>query len=139
VTARFEARVYYEDTDAGGIVYHARYLAFAERARTEALRAAGVPHDQLSTQYGLIFVVRRVEMDYWAPARLDDVVVVTTRTLAVGGASVRLRQEFAVGGTAIGVLDVRLACVGRADGRPARMPERWRGALAAGVAGTVVE
>ena len=69
-------RVYYEDTDAGGIVYHASYLRFAERARTEALRDAGVPHDELVAQFGLIFVVRRVEMDYLRPARLDDSLIV---------------------------------------------------------------
>ena len=57
---QLKLRVYYEDTDAGGVVYHARYLAFAERARTEALREAGVPHDELVTQFGLIFVVRRL-------------------------------------------------------------------------------
>jgi acyl-CoA thioester hydrolase len=81
-------RVYYEDTDAGGIVYHARYLAFAERARTEALRQAGVPHAELVEGYGLIFVVHRVEMDYLRPARLDDELTVTTGPWALGAATV---------------------------------------------------
>ena len=122
-------RVYYEDTDAGGIVYHARYLAFAERARTEALRTAGVPHDELVEGYGLLFVVRRAEMDYLRPARLDDEVVVTTGPWVLGAATVEVRQGFAVAGEAIGSLLVKLACVRRADGRPARIPDRWRDAL----------
>ena len=113
MTQPFSARVYYEDTDAGGVVYHARYLAFAERARTEALRDAGVPHDELATQHGLIFVVRRVEMDYWRPARLDDLLVVTTQTVALGGASLTVRQGFAVGDVRIGTLQAKLACVAR--------------------------
>ena len=132
MTHRHEIRVYYEDTDAGGIVYHARYLAFAERARTEAMRAGGAAHDELATRHGLIFVVRRAEMDYLRPARLDDQLVVTTRTVALGGASLRVRQDCAVGESPIGVLQVKLACIRQADGRPARIPDPWRGALAAG-------
>ena len=131
---RLKLRVYYEDTDAGGIVYHARYLAFAERARTEALRQAGVPHDELVTQFGLIFVVRRIEMDYLRPVRLDAEVIVETGPWALGAATVDVRQRFAVAGEdAAGVetgrLRVGLACVRLSDGRPARIPQRWRDAL----------
>jgi len=122
-------RVYYEDTDAGGIVYHARYLAFAERARTEALRQAGVPHPELADGYGLIFVVHRVEMDYLRPARLDDELVVTTGPWALGAATVEVRQVFTAANGKVGSLLVKLACVRRADGRPARIPDRWRAAL----------
>ena len=132
MTHRLAVRVYYEDTDAGGIVYHARYLAFAERARTEAMRAGGAAHDELATQHGLIFVVRRVEMDYWRPARLDEVVEITTATQAMGGASLVVRQDFAVGERRIGALTVKLACIRQADGRPARIPGRWHAALAGG-------
>ena len=131
---RLKLRVYYEDTDAGGVVYHARYLAFAERARTEALREAGVPHDELVTQFGLIFVVRRIEMHYLRPVRLDAEVVVTTGPWALRAASVEVRQDFAVLGKQVaseqtGRLVVGLACVGAASGRPARIPQRWRDAL----------
>ena len=126
---RLKLRVYYEDTDAGGIVYHARYLAFAERARTEALREAGVPHDELVTQFGLIFVVRRVEMDYLRPVRLDAELVVETGPWALGGATVDVRQRFAVGGQETGRLRIGLACIRVGDGRPARIPARWRDAL----------
>ena len=122
-------RVYYEDTDAGGIVYHARYLAFAERARTEALRQAGVPHAELVEGYGLIFVVHRVEMDYLRPARLDDELVVTTGPWALGAATVEVRQVFTAADEKVGSLLVKLACVRRDDGRPARIPDRWRAAL----------
>ena len=79
-------RVYYEDTDAGGVVYHATYLRFAERARTEALRDAGIPHAELLERFTLMFVVRRIEVDYLRPARLDDLLIVVTEPLAVGGA-----------------------------------------------------
>ena len=123
-------RVYYEDTDAGGIVYHARYLAFAERARTEALREAGVPHADLASGHGLSFVVRRAEIVYLRPARLDDELVVVTGPWAMGGASVSMQQRFEVDGQAVAALDIKLACVRQADGRPARIPDRWRTALA---------
>ena len=129
---RLTLRVYYEDTDAGGIVYHARYLAFAERARTEALRQAQVPHDELVTQFGLFFVVQRIEMDYLRPVRLDAEVVVETGPWALGGARVEVGQRFVVGGDETGRLRVALACVRAADGRPARIPQRWRKALTPG-------
>ena len=75
---RYTLRVYYEDTDAGGVVYHANYLRFAERARTEALRDLGLPHADAGERIGLMFVVRRVEVDYLRPARLDDSLTVVT-------------------------------------------------------------
>ncbi len=128
----FALRVYYEDTDAGGIVYHASYLRFAERARTEALRALGVPHAELAELCGLIFVVRRIKVDYLRPARLDDALAVTTRVASLAGAAVGLVQEIRCeGGDATLVrLEVDLAAVRRGDGRPARLPPRWREALA---------
>ena len=124
-----ELRVYYEDTDAGGVVYHARYLAFAERARTEALRALGVPHEALVRNEGLIFVVRRIKMDYLRPARLDDLLTVVTEPIEIGAATAALRQDFTVGGQAVASMDVQLACVRGSDGRPVRIPARWRVAL----------
>ena len=128
-TFRLNLRVYYEDTDAGGIVYHARYLAFAERARTEALREAGVPHYRLVTQFGLIFVVRRLEMDYLRPVRLDAELIVQTGPWTLGAATVDVRQGFESDGQEIGRLRVGLACVRLADGKPARIPPPWRAAL----------
>ncbi len=129
MTYRLNLRVYYEDTDAGGIVYHARYLAFAERGRTEALRQAGVPHDELVTHFGLIFVVRRIKMDYLRPVRLDAELVVETGPWALGGATIDVQQRFVVAGQETGRLSAGLACIRTADGRPARIPPRWREAL----------
>ena len=127
---RLSLRVYYEDTDAGGIIYHARYLAFAERARTEALREAGVPHAELASGHGLSFVVRRVEIVYLRPARLDDELVVVTGPWVMGGASVVVQQRFEATGQDVAASNIELACVRQADGRPARIPDRWRAALA---------
>jgi len=128
----YGCRIYFEDTDAAGVVYYANYLKLAERARTEALRELGVPHAEMTQQYGLIFMVRRAKLDYLRPARLDDSLVVVSRALAVGAASVELRQTFfrsEDAATTLVVADVLLACVRLSDMRAARMPARWRAAL----------
>jgi acyl-CoA thioester hydrolase len=127
---RYQVRVYYEDTDAGGVVYHASYLRFAERSRTEALRDLGIPHAALLARFSLMFMVRRVEVDYLRPARIDDLLSIDTEVLAVGGASAELRQT--IRGPAGDCAALRLACV-RTDGgnKPGRLPPRWRGVLQA--------
>jgi acyl-CoA thioester hydrolase len=125
----YHLRVYYEDTDAGGVVYHANYLKFAERARTEALRDAGHPHADMTATHGLFFMVRRAKLDYLAPARLDDQLTVTTRVLYLRGASVALSQVISRDGTHLAEAEILLACVRAQDARPARIPERWRQAL----------
>ena len=127
---RYAVRVYYEDTDAGGVAYHATYLRFAERARTEALRDAGIPHAELVRRFALMFVVRRLEVDYLCPARVDDSLTVITEPLAVGGATVTLRQDVRGPDGPCAVLTVRLACVRTGEGRPGRLPPRWRAVLA---------
>src|ERR1700691_3259897 len=86
-------RVYYEDTDAGGIVFYANYLKFFERARTEWLRACGVDQRKLADSDGVLFVVKRTALDYSAPARLDDVIHVISRIQRLGRASVDFHQE----------------------------------------------
>ncbi len=116
-THRLHLRIYYEDTDAAGMVYHARYLAFAERGRAELLRDAGVPHDELVRDEGLIFVVRRIKIDYLRPARLDDVLTVTTEPIELGAALAVLRQDFAVGEREGGA-DGRATGLRAGDGRP---------------------
>src|ERR1700677_4981875 len=88
----FPIRIYYEDTDAGGIVYHANYLKFAERGRTELLRALGLDHRKVLADHNLILVVRHVEIDYRAPARLDDSLEVRTETMSIGNTSIGLKQ-----------------------------------------------
>lgn len=132
-THRHPVRVYFEDTDAGGVVYHASYLRMAERARTESLRDAGLPHAHLMGQHGLVFVVRRVAIEYLAPARLDDLLEVFTRVVRLGGASVTLEQLVRRDGLAVAALDVALVCLRLDNGRPSRIPQPWRDVLGGGV------
>jgi acyl-CoA thioester hydrolase len=126
---RFSLRVYYEDTDAAGIVYYANYLKFAERARTEMLRLVGFEQEALRKTTGRVFAVRHCSADYLAPARLDDELVVETRLTSLGGASLEVAQQIGCGGRTLVRLALRLACLG-ADGRPARLPQALRAALA---------
>ena len=128
---RYGLRIYFEDTDAGGLVYHANYLHFAERARTEALRAMGLPHSEMMRQHGIIFVVRRVELDYQRPARLDDWLTIETKTVSVGGASVRLSQRVKRGEETLVVVDLTLVSLRLQTGRAERIPAPWRVALTA--------
>ena len=121
-------RVYYEDTDAAGIVYYANYLKFAERARTELLRLLGVEQDRLRRETGLAFAVKRCGIEYFQPARLDDELLVESRLLSLGGASLELEQRVKRGTVELALLLVRIACLGR-DGRPARLPPALRAAL----------
>ncbi|MGZ9097883.1 MAG: tol-pal system-associated acyl-CoA thioesterase [Micavibrio sp.] len=118
-------RVYYEDTDAGGIVFYANYLKFAERGRTEMLRAAGYENKALMDEQDILFVVRRVEADYLAPARLDDILTVKTGILELKNASFSVRQSIFCHEVLICSLDVILVCVTK-DARPVRMPEFMR-------------
>ena len=128
---RYPIRVYYEDTDAGGVVYHATYLRYAERARTEALRDLGIPHSELVERFTLMFMVRRIEVDYVRSARLDESLTVVTELLAVGGATMLLRQDIQGEGGSCATLAVKLACVQAGGNKPGRIPARWRTALAA--------
>lgn len=122
-------RVYYEDTDAAGMVYYANYLRYAERGRTELLRQAGFGHRDIAERYGLAFVVRDCRVAYRRPARLDDLIEVRSRLTDMAGASFAADQRLARDGTELARLEVRLACLA-ADGRPARIPEAVRRALA---------
>ena len=126
---RFAVRVYYEDTDAAGVVYHANYLQFAERARTEMLRERGLAQSQLSKELGIFFVLRRCTVDFLAPARLDDHLLVTTRLLDLRGASLDLEQVVARDGLELVRLSVKLACMS-GDGRAVRLPISVRAILA---------
>ncbi len=121
----FELRVYYEDTDAGGIVYHASYLRFAERARTEMLREAGFEHAKLLKETGVAFAVRNLAIQYVAPARLDDLLTVTTETVSVSGARLALLQKILRGDDMLAELRLDLACINGA-GRAVRLPEGVR-------------
>lgn len=121
----FPVRVYYEDTDAGGIVYHANYLRFAERARTETLRELGVPHAELVRDCNLMFVVRRAKLDYVRPARLDDSLDVVTEPLRLRAAAVTLRQDIRDAHGSCVVVEIELACVALNAPHPVRIPPRW--------------
>ena len=125
----YPVRVYYEDTDAAGLVYYANYLRFAERARTEMLRRLGIGQERLRAESGLIFVVRRCAADYLLPARLDDDLVIVTRLTALGGASLDLDQKVRRGGDTLVRLVFQIACVNQ-SGRPHRLPAALRAALA---------
>lgn len=125
---RFSIRVYYEDTDAAGVVYYANYLKFAERARTEWMRLVGMGHVELGEKTGAAWAVRRCEIDYLRPARLDDEIEVDTRIVALGGASADIEQIARREDVELARLALRLALVTPA-GRPARLPSRLRAAL----------
>ena len=126
----FPVRVYYEDTDAGGVVYHASYLRFAERARTEMLRGLGFDHAALRDRHGLAFAVRRCEAEFVRPARLDDLLEVRTRPGPVSGAAFWLVQDVVRGGDVLVAMRLRLVCV-RASGRAARLPAALRASVSA--------
>lgn len=128
---RLQLRVYYEDTDAGGVVYHANYLKFAERGRTELLRARGLDHPRLRLEYGAAFVVRRCVAEFLRPARLDDLLTVVTVPRACEGARLVLDQTIEGEAGPLVRLEVTLALVG-ADLRPRRLPGPLRDAFAAG-------
>jgi acyl-CoA thioester hydrolase len=130
-------RVYYEDTDAGGIVFYANYLKFFERARTEWLRSCGIEQERLANEMGAVFIVRSTAVDYRAPARLDDVIQVTSRTERIGRASVDFSQEAWRDGTLLATGTIRVGCVDRAALRPAAIPAPVLAALRRGAqAGT---
>ncbi|GJD50224.1 Acyl-CoA thioesterase YbgC [Methylobacterium crusticola] len=122
-------RVYYEDTDFSGFVYHASYLRFMERGRTELLRGlAGDQSDLHREANGLVFVVRRMSLDFLRPARMDDALTVLTATREMRGASLHMAQEVRRGGETLVRAEVVVACV--REGRAIRLPDALRRALA---------
>ena len=124
-------RVYYEDTDAGGIVYHANYLKFCERARSEWVRGLGIDQRALKASLGLIIVVRRMEVDFLRPALYDDALTVTTQLRTLGGARIELDQAVLRGPETLFTAVVTLVCVGP-DGRALRLPDDLRATLQSG-------
>ncbi|NKB56896.1 MAG: tol-pal system-associated acyl-CoA thioesterase [Alphaproteobacteria bacterium] len=126
----FPIRVYYEDTDSEGIVYYANYLKFAERGRTEMLRAAGIEHSTLWDEYGVGFAVRNMSADYLRPAKLDDSLTIHSRLLAIRGASMSAEQVVRRDEEDLVRITVRLACIDRSS-KPARFPQPLRVALGA--------
>ena len=124
----FALRVYWEDTDAAGIVYYANYLKFIERGRTEMLRHAGVDQQAILEADGLAFAVRAVSVEYLRPAKLEDEIEVVTRVAELGGASLVLDQDVRRADAALAAAQVRIACIDRA-GRPKRLPRALSDAI----------
>ena len=117
-------RVYYEDTDAGGLVYYANYLKFMERARTEWLRWLGFEQDALSAEEGVIFAVRAVKVDFYKPGRFNDLLEATVNVRRRGGASLTLKQEVQRNSTTLCEAEVKLACLDARSFSPRSIPNR---------------
>jgi acyl-CoA thioester hydrolase len=126
---RWQARVYYEDTDAGGIVFYANYLRFFERARTEWLRHLGFEHVRMRKQFGLIFVVKELHVNYHKPAKLDDMVQLGVKLITLKRASLMMEQtaylETCPGGdsTLLASAEIRLACLDAQSLKPMALPK----------------
>ncbi len=123
---KWPLRVYYEDTDSGGVVYYANYLKFMERARTEFLRSLGFEQDQLIEQKNIIFAVRSLQLDYLSPARFNDKLIITAQLIELKKASMLFKQTIYREQQAEKILcqgEVRIACINAASFRPAAIPE----------------
>jgi acyl-CoA thioester hydrolase len=122
---RFPIRVYYEDTDAGGVVYYANYLKFMERARTEWLRSLGFEQDELRESAGILFAVARVEVDYLRPARFNDALTVMARVVQAGRASIEFEQTVELDANAELLCRgrVKVVCIDAERFRPKPMPK----------------
>lgn len=124
---RLMARVYYADTDFSGVVYHARYLEFFERGRSDFLRLAGVHHTELADgKHGekIVWVVRRMEIDFRGSAKIDDVLAIETRTVEISGARITMAQQLKRGEDVLVEARVEAAIIGE-NGRPRRFPKDW--------------
>jgi acyl-CoA thioester hydrolase len=126
---RLSARVYYADTDFSGLVYHARYLEFLERGRSDYLRLCGVHHTELAEGAQgerIVWVVRRMEIDFRSPARMDDVLTIETRTAEISGARIVMAQRIRRGADLLIEAKVEAAIIS-SSGRPRRFPKDWIG------------
>ncbi|MEQ1622160.1 MAG: tol-pal system-associated acyl-CoA thioesterase [Methylococcales bacterium] len=122
-TFSWPVRIYYEDTDAGGVVFYANYLKFFERARTEMLRTMGFEQDQLRSAQGIIFVVRSVQVDYLMPAKFNDLLNVTAKISAAKKASLTFEQLITRGDAILTTGVIRIACLDAVTMRPKAIPE----------------
>jgi len=119
-------RVYFQDTDAGGVVYHASYVNFMERARTEWLRTHGYSNAGLMKEFGVVFVVRSLKLDYLKPALLDDLLDVTAQIKDIGRSRLTLLQTVRRGADLLTEAEVHLVCVSLASFKPVAVPEVLR-------------
>jgi acyl-CoA thioester hydrolase len=118
----WRVRVYYEDTDLGGVVYYANYLKFLERARTEWLRSLGFAQTELAARHGVVFVVRSISLDYLKPARFDDMLEITVALADAGASRIGLAQRVRRGEECLVTATVDIACVQTATFKPVRIP-----------------
>ena len=125
----YSVRVYYEDTDAGGVVYYANYLKFVERARTEFLREIGIPHEDIKKKWSVEFVVRSSLIDYIKPAFLDDLLEVRTYCVEVKGASTTLKQVVLKSNIVIVDTTIKIACIRMENARAVKMPSDIKAAF----------
>jgi len=128
---RLEVRVYYEDTDAGGVVFYANYLKFMERGRTEWLRSVGVNQSQVARDFERIFIVAGLDIKYLRPARLDDVLQIESEVTRMGRASLHFAQSVLRNGELITQSNIQVCCVETVNMRVAAIPESVRNKLAA--------
>ncbi|MEE4173484.1 MAG: tol-pal system-associated acyl-CoA thioesterase [Xanthomonadales bacterium] len=124
----WQVRVYWEDTDAGGVVYHGQYLNFFERARTEWLRSRGIHQARLAEETGVVFAIRRMQVDWRYPARLDDLLDVSVHSVTAGATRLDFHQDMerAGDGKLLATATVTAACLDAATFKPTRMPESIR-------------
>ncbi len=125
-------RVYYEDTDAGNVVYYANYLKFMERARTEWLRALGFEQDELSHREGILFAVRSAKLDFLKPARFNDLLQATVQIIKLGNASITFSQQLYRDSLTLCEGEVKVACLNATTFTPCPIPERLRAQLNTG-------
>ncbi|MFM6972549.1 MAG: tol-pal system-associated acyl-CoA thioesterase [Alphaproteobacteria bacterium] len=119
----FRYRIYFEDTDAGGIVYYANYLKFYERARTDYLRMHDIYQNELALTQNIGFVVRKIEAEYLSPARLDDEITVSVKFLEVSNLKVKIFQEIKIDNKIISSANIDLVCINTKSLRPTKIPE----------------
>ena len=119
----FKAKVYYEDTDSGGVVYYANYLKFIERARTDLIQNLGFSLNQLSSDLDSLFVVKKIECEYMTSARLEDELFVKTKILEVKNASFRLQQNIEIKKKLIFTSEILLVCI-NSNGKPVKIPQK---------------
>ena len=128
-TFNWPVRVYYEDTDAGGVVFYANYLKFYERARTEMLRAMGFEQDELIAQESVIFVVRSVQVDYLKPAKFNNMLDVSAQVSLVKSASLTFEQSIMRDNELLSTATIRIACLDVNSMRPKLIPDILKQAL----------
>ncbi len=121
-------RVYWEDTDGGGVVYHSQYLNFFERARTEWLRSRGIHQARIAAEEGVVFAIRRMQVDWLLPARLDDVLNVSVHTVTAGASRLEFRQDMhrQSDEALVATAEVMAVCLDATQFKPIKMPEHIR-------------